>query len=356
MWNTDDTSIIQVQARALAPAALNVDRQVPGISCCSGVDIHHLFYTITIRRYEGGNMPFTNLSDLYGAIHETGINLIVNHIMTQRPSLFNYGTKMFEANNGKLCSPVNAHREVKKRKNPIITVQNPLPIIGAAGAVGLDYCFQIVEFKVDFHPGNQFTLPPELNPPLAAQNVGLKLRVCGAIVCPERNIQEHYGEVIAEQYGKLVSTRDIVATLTGDRAVQLSGDRLFELDTRAISTRDTIPLNGTPQCFCIDVYVTARMEVVGTFNNRKLSIKLEGLEIVDLAPTGLENSLECYLISVLRIGILPRLRIALETVTFEINKFISLSLSVGLTPTSGALPFNPAVENDQVKVYINLGI
>jgi hypothetical protein len=37
-------------------------------------------------------MAFTDNSDLYGAINEEGINLIAQHIMRQRPSLFNYGT------------------------------------------------------------------------------------------------------------------------------------------------------------------------------------------------------------------------------------------------------------------------
>lgn len=289
-------------------------------------------------------MAFTDHCDLYGAIHETGINLIVNHIMMQRPSLFNYGTKMFESNPGLLCTPVNAHREVRKRRNPIMTVQPPLPIIGAAGTAGLDYCFQIAEFRIDFHPGNQFTLPPELNPPLAAQTLALKLRVCGAIACPERSIQEHFGEVVAVQFAELISPREIVAgTFAG-----------VKLDTEAVVRDDTFALLGKPQCFCIDVYATARMEVTGTGNNRKLSIKLEGLEIVDLQPTGLENSLECYLVSVLRIGILPRLRVALQTVTFEIGN--AISLSVGPTPTSGFIPNNPAIEQDQVKVFINVGV
>jgi hypothetical protein len=37
-------------------------------------------------------VPFTDNCDLYGAIHEDGINRVVRHIMRQRPSLFNYGT------------------------------------------------------------------------------------------------------------------------------------------------------------------------------------------------------------------------------------------------------------------------
>ena len=37
-------------------------------------------------------MAFTDNCDLYAAVHEDGVNLVIRHIMRQRPSLFNYGT------------------------------------------------------------------------------------------------------------------------------------------------------------------------------------------------------------------------------------------------------------------------
>ena len=38
-------------------------------------------------------MAFTDESDVFGSVHEDGINLVVRHLMRQRPSLFNYATK-----------------------------------------------------------------------------------------------------------------------------------------------------------------------------------------------------------------------------------------------------------------------
>lgn len=290
-------------------------------------------------------MGFTDFSDLFGAVHEAGINLIVNHMMTQRPSLFNYGTQTFVSNPSRMCSPINAHWMVKKRGNPIVTLQQPLPIIGAAGAIGLNYCFQLVQFQVDFHPSNVFTLPTELAPPLDPQQVGLKIRVCGAIDCPERSMSESFGEIIGDTFGTVIH-------LSGETEVH-SGTLPWDPKQTGVVAIHANPTNA-PLCFCLDVFATAHMEVTGSGNDRKLGIKLDGLEIVDISPSGLESSLECYLINVLRVGILPRMRVALDTLVFEIGK--TIKLSVGATPISGNVPFNPSVDNDQVKVFINVGV
>ena len=37
-------------------------------------------------------MAHTDHSDVYGALHEEGINRVVTHLQHKRPSLFNYGT------------------------------------------------------------------------------------------------------------------------------------------------------------------------------------------------------------------------------------------------------------------------
>ena len=37
-------------------------------------------------------MALTDKCDLFGAVHEKGVNRVTRHMMRQRPSLFNYGT------------------------------------------------------------------------------------------------------------------------------------------------------------------------------------------------------------------------------------------------------------------------
>ena len=73
--------------------------------------------------------------------------------MSQRPLLFNYATADVANNQKLLCSAIKPHPIVVLRKNPLVTIVNPLPIPGTN--YGVNFAAQIVEAKIDFHPGNQ---------------------------------------------------------------------------------------------------------------------------------------------------------------------------------------------------------
>jgi len=286
-------------------------------------------------------MAFTDNCDVFGSVHEDGLNRIVRHLMAQRPSLFNYATRMFAAAPERLCEPIKPHPEVVRRGNPLITVEDPLPIPGTDGLLGMDFCFQIAELVVDFHPGNQFSLPPELDPPLQWQRMALHLRVCGGIACPSPRVSDRYGDVIANLQKGLPAG---AATHDNRPAATNEGQR---------PPITTIP-SEERDCFCLDVFAVAHFELVGPDDSKKLAIRLDGLEIVDIRPEGLENSLECYIATTLRVGILPRLRIALDTLVYELGAFATISISP--TPISASVPNNPAIENDLVKVFVNIGV
>ena len=277
-------------------------------------------------------MAFTDNCNVFGAIHEEGFNRIGRHLMQQRPSLFNYGTQLFASNPDLLCKKIDAHPEVLRRGNPLITVEDPLPIAGTGGTLGVDFCFQVTELKIDFHPGNQFNMPPELNPPLESQRLALLVQVCGAIVCPEGDHAEKWADQIADQPSK-------------------SGRQ----DDKEQPRPPTQPIAGRKvECFCLDVFAVAYVELIGPINGKKLAIRLEKLEIVDIRPVELENNLECYIATTLRVGILPYVRIALDTLDFELGEFATLSISP--TPISASVPNNPAIEEDQIKAFINVGV
>lgn len=321
-------------------------------------------------------MPFTDHCDIYAAIYEAGLNTIVRKMMSYRPALFNYGTPMFAANPHLLCTPVNISEEALRLGEPIITLQPLFPIIGADGAAGLEYCLQITKFAIDFHSSNQFALPPELLP-LSPQQLALNLQICCGIACPERKAQEVYGEATGRKSVMALENRYIIrasmpdvpavpqplqaftvastrSAMSGGLTATSSGimpDQMLELTGRGrIAPSAIASMIGTPQCFCLDVYAKARIEIAGTGNNRYLAIRLEGVEIADIQPAGLENSLECYLASVLRVGLLPHFRLALDTMVLQIPSFASLSI----TPVP--VQFNPAIEQDQLKIFINVGV
>lgn len=109
-------------------------------------------------------MALTDNCSVYAALHEDGVNRLVDHLMRKRPSLFNYGTeRMVEAAHAAaedrrvqppICDRIEYAPEVRAPRwdNPLVTEQDPFPVLGTDGLVGLDYCFQVVEFEVDFAP------------------------------------------------------------------------------------------------------------------------------------------------------------------------------------------------------------
>ncbi len=285
-------------------------------------------------------MAFTDNCDVFGSVHEDGLNLIGRHLMQQRPSLFNYGTQMFAVNPGLLCRKIEAHPEVTRRGNPLITVEDPLPLLGTDGLLGVNFCFQLTKLELDIHRGNIISLPPELSPPLGTQRMALHAEVCGGIACPDKRIQDYYGDTFEHPPIKL----------PGQDEKDPTGKREEDRERGPI-----VPIPGREvECFCLQLFAIVHMEVLRTPTGEQLAVRLDDVEIVDIRPEGLENSLECYIAATLRVGILPRVRIALDTMIFEMGNFATLAISP--TPTSGAVPSNPALEEDQIKVFVNVGV
>lgn len=203
-----------------------------------------------------------------------------------------------------------------------MTIVPPLPL--ADTGYGVNYCFQFTKAEVDFHPGDAVTLPPELSPPLPPQRFAAHVVVCGGLGCPPK---------------------DIVERLPPPRP-RRPRDRERDQDRRQPPPRP-LPTREL-ECFCLEVFVVGHVEKDG----EDLVARLDGLEIVDITPEGLENSLECYIELLIRIAILPRLRVALPKLVFDILDLATITLT--LAPTSASLPNNPAIEDDQLKVFVDV--
>ncbi len=96
------------------------------------------------------------------------------------------------------------------------------------------------------------------------------------------------------------------------------------------------------------------VELAGGAGQQQLSGKLDGLEIDDISPDGLESSLECYLQLLIRVVILPQLRVAIPKLVFDILDLATITLSA--TPAPGVIPNNPAIEDDQLKAFIDFAV
>ena len=268
-------------------------------------------------------MAFTDHCDIFASFQEDGFNRIVGYVQQQRPSLFNYATAQLAANPDKLCQVIRSNPIVALRANPLVTIVDLLPIPGTE--FGADFAAQVSDVHIDFHPGDEVTLPADLTPPLKAQRLAISLKVCGGIACPP--------DAVIDQFIPPPKPEG-------------------EPKPDPPPPRKPLPL-GTVQCFCIDAFATggARFRQYGGI--WYLEPFLDGFEIVDVAPAGLESSLECYVKLVLKLSLLPGLRIALETMSFKILQNV---INVQLLPVVGnpAVPNNPAIEEDQLKAFIQL--
>ncbi len=285
-------------------------------------------------------MPFTDFSDIYAGAHEDGFNRIIYHVMRQRPSLFHYGTHAF-VNNPKLlcCPPKDIHPEVVKRGNPLVSELRYLPIPGYTGVYGLEYNFSLEKLLIDFEPNTVVTLPPELGPKLAEQTLVLKAEVCGGIACPDQKFLDEV-TIYPPPY---------------EPHIGQGGNSKYGTHQVDVKLPDP-PKSGLPftkqsvQCFHLELYVVLQAERQSYFGDPVLGMKLNNLELVDIKPEGLENSLECFLKTTLRLGILPQLRVAFNALALQLGDFISIVP----TPVSVSVPFNPAIGTDTLTVRLDL--
>ena len=274
-------------------------------------------------------MALTDHCDLFGAFHDDGFNRIVDHIRFQRPSMFNYATQAIADNLALLCRSIEAHPRLNQHGNPLVTIIEPLPLPGSHFA--LNFAVQIVDVKIDFHPGNIVTLPAELSP-LPAQRLAISLKVCAGIGCPP-------AQVIADN---IPPPPDPDADPNAPppppppQVVLPPGQRLI--------------------CVCLDASLTGGFRFKEYFQHFFLEPFVDRIEISDIQPPDLESGLECVIDATLRLSFLPKLRILLEKMALDITDDVSISVQPKPVPVSAQVPNNPALEENEVRAFIDLEV
>jgi hypothetical protein len=270
-------------------------------------------------------MAFTDQCDLYAAVHEEGVNRVIQHIMQQRPSMFNYATADVAGNRELWCEQVAFTSDVTKYGNPLFTELPPLPVIGVdSPPVGLSYSVQLRKFELDFFPNTVFGLPPELHP-LHEQRFALHFVVCGALGCPD------------------------------DR--DLEGIPVLQPGTNK-ERQDKLPpvhVRGKLDCFCLEVFVVGHFERAFILGQESLLGKVDGVEVVDIKPDGLESSIECYIRTAVTLTLRQKLAIPLATFFVSFPLFGMGTVSLSPTPNP-PVPNNPAIEEDQLKAFITMTV
>lgn len=273
-------------------------------------------------------MAFTDNCDLFASIHEEGVNRIARHIMRQRPSLFNYATADVAANRELWCQIPEFTEDVTKFGNPIFTILPYLPVIGAdSPPVGLGLCVQMVRARVDFHPSTVISLPPELGGKLEEQQLALELKICGGIRCPDRDVLDKIPVTPSGAAGK---------------------DKQHEAPP-------LVPVPGKMLCFCLDVFAKAHVAREFINGKERLVGKVDGVEIVDVKPDGLESNMECYIRTAMALFLRQKLAIPLQTFFIDFPLFGLGTVSLSPTPNP-PVPHNPAIEEDQLKAFLTMTV
>jgi hypothetical protein len=286
--------------------------------------------------------------------------------MRQRPSLFNYGTEAVAENTNLLCKRVDVAADVRNFDNPIVTVMDPLPVFGTN--MVMDWAAQITELALDFHPNNVVDLPRELRP-LEQQQFALVGEVCGGLAKHPKELLDRMQFLPLKQREELlrldVRARDdlLLHRPTSGRitSARLGSDRFRRIDRPLADDllRLPVPPFRLPveslECFCLKLFAVGHFEVTGTGDNQHLEGKVDGVELQDITPKGLENSLESYMEALLRYRILPATKVALSKFTFDLLDGMA-SISLSATPTSANVPHNPAIEQNQLKVRIDMEV
>lgn len=258
-------------------------------------------------------MALTDKSDLFGSVHEAGFNNLVRQIMRQRPSLFNYATAQIAQSlntpNSLLCAPIEAAKAVTDRNNPRVTVESPLPIPGLKG-LGLNYCAQLTRFELDFHPGSTIPMPPELGQ-LQPQRFGARVSVAAGIGWP--------------------ANFDSLPPAPAQGTTALPVSRMH--------------------CFTLDMTLTGHFVLAGTAPDQKVTGKVDGFELIDIKPDGLESNIELMVKLLLEAVVLPKASLATKTLVLEIASMPGIQF----LPAQRAQP-PLAVEGDRLKLFLDLGV
>jgi hypothetical protein len=268
-------------------------------------------------------MAFTDLCDIFASFHEDGFNRIIELIRHQRPSMFNYATKAVADNPQLLCRPIHAHpRLIDPHRNPLMTIMEPFALPGTH--YGINFAVQLVDMKVDLHPGNSVNLPPELAP-LPEQRLAIGLTVCAGLGCPPADVLDQLVPPPPKP-GEQPPPEELIV---------IPADRLL--------------------CICLNASVVGGIRFREYWQQWYLEPFIDRIEITEIRPEELENGIECILDATLRLGFLPQLRILLDKMTLELTEDISIDVQPKPVQ-SPQVPNNPAVEGDEVKAFVDMDV
>lgn len=279
------------------------------------------------------------MADLHVSVTEDGINGAIALLMRHAPFLFNYAYPTLK--------PILVRHELLDQ--PLVVgyeeewlACHDVPFPPVAGAprfrrlppmvlpgmpIELPWCIQVTRLALDLHPGGRIDLPPQLQPPLPEQAFALELELGFGFAC----IPTHVAVALARE-----QTTRAARMLHRHRPQILPVKKLL--------------------CSKLRVLAVGHLEVethslADGSQRDDVRLAVDGLEIVDIRPAGLENALECYLRAMLAGWVLPHLVLALQPIV--VKALGVQAVQATLTP---GFPDNPAIGQDALRAWLDVAI
>jgi hypothetical protein len=117
----------------------------------------------------------------------------------------------------------------------------------------------------------------------------------------------------------------------------------------------SIELQGRLDCFCLDVVAIGHVQQVAIAGRPSLLTQVESMDIVGIEPQGLEANMVCYLKTTVNVVLREKLTIAIETLMLSFSLFGLGTVTLEPTPNP-PVPFNPAIEEDQLKAFMTMKV
>jgi hypothetical protein len=285
-------------------------------------------------------MVYTSNCDVYVAVHENGINDLIARLMSEVPSLFNFGSTYIARYPQFACHPISA--SPIDPEDPLISpidisgippllfnaTLNPFPAetpaIGSAVPFNLnipipspDFLIQLSKLQVDFHPGNVISLPSSVTSPLPVEHFAFHAQTYVGASCP-------------------------------------SPPKRLPVEDKRFPRRPVSDLD----CFSLDLYAEGVLKNSGSA--RFLNMSLNGLDIVGFKPDGLRELIDCYLMYFTN-GVLYSVSNSVNALLAETLNLESLldyqpaTFTLKISPST-TVPTNPSIEDDQVKLFMDADV
>ena len=117
-----------------------------------------------------------------------------------------------------------------------------------------------------------------------------------------------------------------------------------------------VPTGRKLDCFCLDLFGIGAAKIEYLLGYPTLVVDVDAVDVPEIAPKGLKEAVNCYALDTVRLVLRERLNFPLVKTFFFNLAFLSLPTITVAPAPNPPIPNNPAIENNQLKVFIDFTV